>query len=199
MDHFLTYEQLRAVFIRPPQLEADRLVLRPLRMRDAKDLFSYASDPAVARYVLWDAHRTLHDSRIQLRCLIRQYRHGEPCSWGIEDRISRRLIGTIGFMWLNSETRSAEIGYSLSRHYWNQGYMTEAVRCFLDFCFDTLCLNRIEAQYAAENAASGRVMQKCGMQKEGILRKRIRLKGVYTDTVLYSILYEDRQKAQKNT
>lgn len=181
----------QSVFSHLPPLETDRLILRPLRMRDAEDLFSYASDPAVSRHVLWNTHESLGDSRQFLRAAIRQYRKGQPGSFGIVLKSSGRLIGTIGFMWVNVDNKSAEVGYSLSRNYWNQGLMTEALRAVIAFGFDELRLNRIEAQHETDNPASGRVMVHAGMQKEGVLRQRLINKGRFVDVALYAILRSD--------
>jgi len=179
------------IFSHLPVLETDRLILRPLQMRDAQDLYAYAQDPQVARHVLWDAHESIWESRQFLRGAIRQYRKGQPGSFAITLKDSGRMIGTIGFMWINLDYRSGEVGYSLSRAYWNQGIMTEALRAVLAFGFDTLQLNRIEAQHETDNPASGRVMLHAGMQYEGTLRQRLKNKGRYVDVALYAILRAD--------
>ena len=174
-----------------PVVETDRLVLRALKMSDAQDLFSYAQDPLVSRHVLWETHRSLADSRAYLRYAIRQYREGQPGSFAITLRRSGRMIGTIGFMWVSKENHSAEVGYSLSRDYWNQGIMTEALRAVIRFGFEELRLNRIEAQHELDNPASGQVMRHVGMQYEGTLRQRIKNKGRFVDVALYAILRGD--------
>ena len=150
----------QSVFSSLPVIETARLRLRPLTMRDDRDMFRYASDPEVSRHVLWEAHASPRETRSVLRAAIRQYRAGDPSSFAIERLSDHRMIGTIGFMWINCEHRSAEVGYSLSRDCWNQGYATEALRAVLRFGFNTLRLNRIEAQHELDNPASGRVMEK---------------------------------------
>ncbi|MBR3017750.1 MAG: GNAT family N-acetyltransferase [Clostridia bacterium] len=174
-----------------PTLKTQRLILRPLRMRDAEDLFAYAKDPEVSKHVLWDTHRSIWDSRQFLRAAIRQYRKGQPGSFAITLRQSGRMIGTIGFMWINVDYKSGEVGYSLSRDYWNRGIMTEALREVLRFGFEELELNRIEAQHETTNPASGKVMEHAGMRYEGTLRQRIKNKGRYVDVALYAILRSD--------
>ncbi len=181
------------VFSHLPVLETRRLRLRPLSMRDDKDMFRYASDPAVSRHVLWEAHETPRQTRAVLRAALRQYREGAPSSFAIERRSDRRMIGTIGFMWINTEHRSGEVGYSLARDCWNQGYATEALSAVIDFGFRTLRLNRIESQHETDNPASGRVMEKCGMRLEGTLRGRVFNKGHFSDVRLYAILRGDPQ------
>ena len=175
----------------PPALETERLILRPLRMRDARDMFAYAQDSEVSRHVLWAAHRHIGETRRFLRTAIRQYHRGFPGSLAIEWKASGRMIGTVGFMWINGEYRSAEVGYSLSRDYWNRGIMTEALRAVVAYGFDSLNLNRIEAQHDCDNPASGRVMEHVGMRYEGTLRKRLRNKGRFVDVKLYAILRDD--------
>ncbi len=187
-------QQYQRIFSHLPALETDRLILRPLRMGDAGDLYAYASDPEVSRHVLWDTHRSLTDSRQFLRAAIRQYRRGLPGSFAIVLKESGRMIGTIGFMWVNTDHKSAEVGYSLHRDYWNRGLMTEALRAVIAFGFDTLCLHRIEAQHETDNPASGQVMAHAGMRREGVLRQRLMNKGRYVDVALYAILRTDPRK-----
>ena len=100
------------------------------------------------------------------------------------------MIGTIGFMWIQEENASAEVGYSLGRAYWNQGIMTEALGLVLDG-FRRLQLNRIEAQHEVDNPASGAVMRKVGMVREGTLRQRLCNKGKFVDVDLYAALRAD--------
>ncbi|HPF86524.1 MAG TPA: GNAT family protein [Candidatus Limiplasma sp.] len=168
-----------------------RLVLRPAQMKDAQDLYDYSKDPEVARFVLWDAHRSIRETRSVLRHMIRDYHYAPPFTYVIELKEENRVIGTIGLMNVNRLHRSAEVGYSLSRAYWNRGIMSEALKGMLGFCFDTMEFNRIEAQHEVENPASGAVMRHAGMRHEGTLRKRIYNKGRFRDVELYAILKEE--------
>lgn len=191
-----TYDTPADVFSHLPVLDTPRLTLRPMTMRDAQDIYDYSCDREVARHVLWDAHRSVADSRAYLRFILRQYREGMPSSYGIVLKETGVLVGTIGFMWLNEENSTVEVGYSLARAQWNKGLMTEALRALIDMAFTHLRIHRIEAQHATANPSSGRVMQKCGMRKEGTLRGRIYNKGKFVDVDLYAILKEDWEKTQ---
>ena len=181
-----------------PILETERLILRKLTMRDAQDIYNYGRDPLVAKHVLWDAYTSVYDARGYLRFMLRKYRMGEPASWGIEWKATRQIIGTIGFMWIQHDNSSAEVGYSLSRVFWNQGIMTEALQELIRYGFRSLNLNRIEAQHETDNPASGAVMRKCGMTKEGTLRQRLFNKGKYVDVDIYSILRKEYKAAAKH-
>ncbi|MBR6891061.1 MAG: GNAT family N-acetyltransferase [Clostridia bacterium] len=174
-----------------PELVTPRLKLRRLTMRDAADIYRYSKDVEVARHVLWSAHQSIGESRSYLRYMLRRYRNREPASWGIEYVQTGEVIGTIGFMWIQSDNSAAEVGYSLSRDYWNRGLMTEALKAVIAHGFGSMNLNRIEAQHETGNPASGAVMRKCGMVHEGTLRQRLFNKGKYVDVELYAILRRD--------
>lgn len=180
-----------------PVIETERLVLRKVEMRDAADMFEYSKDPLVAKHVLWDAHTSISDTKGYLRYMIRKYRCGDPSSWGIEEKASGKIIGTIGYMWYQAENSSCEVGYSLARAHWNKGYMTEALSAVLDYTFYELRFNRVEAQHETDNGASGAVMRKCGMVKEGTLRQRLYNKGRYVDVDLYAVLRKDYRGSKK--
>lgn len=181
----------RDVFSRMPRLETPRLLLRPMTMHDAQDIYDYSRDPEVARYVLWSAHRSLSESRAYLRYILKQYRDGAPSSWGIVLKSTGHLVGTIGYMAYSGENSTVEIGYSLARPLWNHGLMTEALQAVLAFSFERMQIHRVEAQHDTANPASGQVMRKCGMNHEGHLKGRVYNKGRFVDVELYATVRED--------
>ena len=185
-----------AFFSRLPVLETESLILRKPARSDAKDIYRYACDKEVARYVLWEPHRSIGETRAFVRDLRYRIRSGYPSSWAVVLRGTGTVIGTIGFMWYSSENRSAELGYSFSREYWNRGYATQALDAVVGAAFRSLPLNRLEAQHDVRNPASGRVMQKCGFLQEGILRSRMINKGEFVDVALYAILRSDWENRQ---
>lgn len=172
-------------------LETERLILRKMTLEDAEDMFEYASDPDVAKYTTWDAHQSIKDSKFFLEIVVERYKNRQITDWGIVHKEEGKLIGTCGFAECHLFHSRAEIGYALSRKYWRQGYMSEAVTAIIRFGFQTMNLNRIEARCEVENIASARVMEKVGMQFEGILRQHIFTKGKYCDLKIYSILRQD--------
>ena len=184
----------QAFFARLPVIQTERLILRKMTMRDAPDVYRYARDREVARHVLWEAHRSILDTRGYIRYLLSQYRNGEPGSWGIVLRETGRVIGSIGYMSYSPDHSTVEIGYSLSREHWGKGLMTEALSAVIDETFRVLDLHRIEAMHFTDNPASGRVMEKCGLQHEGHLRERICCKGVFRDVEMWAILHKDWDK-----
>ena len=181
------------VFTMEP-IETKRLYLRRLETADARDIFEYGRDPEVARHVLWEAYTSVGECKSYIRAMQRRYRLGDPASWGIVLKEEGRVVGTIGYMWYQSEHSAVEVGYSLARACWNQGLMTEALSAVIAYTFDKLRVNRIEAQFDVRNPASGRVMQKNGLQREGLMRQRMYNKGEYIDVEMWAILASDYQK-----
>ncbi|HBE80669.1 MAG TPA: GNAT family N-acetyltransferase [Firmicutes bacterium] len=180
------------IFKGTPQLKTDRLILRKITPADAGDIFEYASDEEVSRYVIWDTHKTIEDSREFIRLTLERYERDEAGDWGIVWRENGKLIGTAGFGWHDMNNRRAEIGYVLARPYWGQGIMPEAARRIVQFGFEEMGLNRVECCHFLPNEKSGRVMQKVGMSFEGIARERILAKDRFWDIKQYAILRSDR-------
>ncbi|ELS34174.1 GNAT family N-acetyltransferase [Pseudanabaena catenata USMAC16] len=168
-------------------LQTPRLILRKLLLSDAEDIFAYASDPLVSAYTLWDTHHSLDDTYRYLNDIaLELYRSGQGIDWGIVDRKSNRLIGTCG-LYTTPMHRRAEIGYALARDYWGQGLMSEAVRAAIAFGFHVMQLLRIQAFCALENIGSARVLEKSGMQFEGILHNYVFTKAQSWDVKMYAI------------
>ena len=181
-----------------PTLETKRLILRRIAMRDAGDIFAYSKDPEVARHVLWSAQKDISEAKDYCRFMMKRYRCDQPSSWGIIEKATGRLVGTIGYMDHNEDNATVEVGYSLARWLWNGGYMTEALARVIEYTFEAMDINRIEAQHELTNPPSGRGMQKCGMKKAGELRQRLYNKGRYVDGALYAILKEHKEKSKRH-
>ena len=153
------------------RIETPRLILRPFRIEDAEDMFSnWASDPEVTRFLTWPAHRNVDITRMLLNNWIPQYSNGLFFNWAIEWRENGSVIGNISVVRLIEELETADIGYCMSRAYWGRGIMPEALRAVTDFLCDTVGVNRVTACHDVNNPKSGRVMQKAGMKREGIMR-----------------------------
>ncbi|WP_215115268.1 GNAT family N-acetyltransferase [Exiguobacterium sp. s80] len=186
-----------------PTLETDRLLLRPMRQEDVDDLFAYTQDEETARYVTWNANQTVEQAEQFLTYVLSNYEQGKQAPWAIEWKATGQMIGTIDFIHLLlDENKQAELGYALSRQFWGKGIVTEVVERVLDFGFEALQLERIQARCMEPNVGSARVMEKVGMTYEGTLRRLIFVKGTFHDVKMYSILREEyvtqRQAAEQN-
>ncbi len=157
----------------PPELiETPRLLLRkPLAPADAPRIYaSYAHDPEVTRYLTWRPHRDLDESHRILRTRLAWWDEGREFSWVITARDDGAVLGMISASDDDCPSRYT-IGYVLARSFWGHGYMTEAARALVDVLFSTPEVIRVWAVADWENVASMRVLEKAGMQREGLLRK----------------------------
>ena len=101
-------------------------------------------------------------------------------------------IGSIGLFDIDHESESCEIGYSLGSKWWGKGYATEVVNAVIDFAFSSIGAHRVQATYHPDNKASAKVLEKCGMRYEGIMRGAQRnLDGTFSDLILCARLSDD--------
>ncbi len=180
-------------FGRLPVLETERLLLRRLTPDDAEDIFAYASDPEVTKYMMWSPHKSLDESLTFIASAMERYKIGSPAPWAIVLKAENKVVGTCDFIsWYPDHGRS-EIGYALSRLYWGKGLMTEAAREIISYGFDVKGVNRIQAMCEIPNIGSARVMEKVGMSFEGILREYMIQHGQFRDMKLYAIVRKNRR------
>ena len=158
------------VEVKPPDiLETDRLRLRRAAMEDAEAIFAeYAQDPEVTKYLTWRPHRKIETIYEYLRMGMESWENGRSFQWVILRKNDGRLMGMIG---LRVDGHKWEMGYALARAYWGKGYMTEAAVALIAWALKQDRIHRVWAVCDVENAASARVMEKAGMQREGILRR----------------------------
>jgi ribosomal-protein-alanine N-acetyltransferase len=174
---------------RPPVLETTRLRLRPFDAADAPTLFAIASNPNVTRFTLWEAHRTLDDTRIFLNEYARsRYLEGVPDPCAIELKPGSELIGSVGCFWASQPNRCMELGYWLGEPFWGRGLATEAARALIGHVFFAYEAERVQAHYIEGNIASGRVLEKAGLLFEGIRRRALFHRGRFWDLHCYAAL-----------
>ena len=166
-------------------LESNRLILRPFSIADVEDVFSYASDDKVTKYLTWETHTDL----LQAEKVVRGFYMNNDGIYAIELKSEHRCIGCIDLR-IDTKNDKGSFGYVMNRSYWNNGYISEALYLILNLAFEKLELNRIESTYYAGNEASGSVMKKCGMEYEGTGLQELKIKGVYHDVIHYAMLKE---------
>jgi len=188
----------REIFIRLPTLHTPRLTLRALALSDAPDIFAYACDHEVCRYTTWNPHTSIDDSRAFLANALGRYEAGQPASWAVVLKSTGMVVGTCGFMEIATVHERGGLGYALARNLWRQGLMCEAVKASIDFGFRVLQLHKIEAHCDVRNIGSARVMERCGMQFEGLMRQHAMLKGERRDVKWYAILRNEWEEALPN-
>lgn len=177
-----------------PEVETDRLVLRPVEEGDACDMYAYYSDPEVLKYLTLSPHENVDQTLNAIRSYFLPYiKRCVPQTWVIVWKQQEKVIGNLNIHTIEDEI--GEVGYLLHRDYWNKGIMREALAQLVDVAFKDIGLRRLEALYEVQHGASGRVLKACGFQTEGILRQYAKLSdGNYHDMVLTAILKSDWMK-----
>ena len=170
-------------------LTTPRLTLRPLRPSDSAAVFAYRSDPAVARFQMWEP-----SDEAEVRAFIENLQDLEldtPDTWyqfAITLRDSRILIGDCGLHFPREEPHQVEVGITLAPAHQGQGYATEALEGMMDFLFVNLGKHRVYARVDPRNEPSTALLERVGMRKEGHLRESVWVKGEWADDVIYAIL-----------
>ena len=177
-------------------LESKRLTLRSITADDAEAYLGIFSEAEVMRYWSCEPIDSIDQAREMLDRDIEWARSGEALCWGIAVPETGRLIGKISLYLFSRQNRRAEIGYVLDRTYWRRGLMSEAVTAVLDYAFDALDLNRIEADVDPEHAASLALLYKFGFAREGLFRQRWRVHGQWRDSVMLGLLAADYAAAR---
>jgi ribosomal-protein-alanine N-acetyltransferase len=182
-----------------PTLETARLVLRPFTVADAPDIERLAADRDIASTTRSIPHP--YPAGTAVRWIARHaenFAQGRFVNFAIVRHADHTLVGSIG-LGFHLEDDRAEMGYWIGKPYWNQGYTTEAAIAVLGYGFAQRGLHRIYAEHLTRNPASGRVMQKIGMQHEAHLREHMKKWGVYEDLEVYGILRSEYEAQQAST
>ncbi len=174
-----------------PTLQTDRLVLCPPVTAYLPDVQRLVSAWEIADTTLNIPH-PYEDGMAEewFKAQAERYENGEGVHFCIFLRSDQVLMGGISLR-LDARHQRGELGYWIGVPFWGQGYCTEAARATVAYGFNTLGLNRIEAQHFTRNPASGRVMQKIGMTYEGCLRQHVRRWHDFEDVAVYGLLKQD--------
>jgi ribosomal-protein-alanine N-acetyltransferase len=171
-----------------PTLPTARLCLRPVAGEDADALFALHTSPHVLRY--WDAAPwTEREQAERFVATCRQMaEEGSGARLAVERVSDGAFIGWCALNRWNPEYRSASLGYCLADAAWGHGYATEAASALLQWAFDTLDLNRVQAETDTRNAASARVLEKLNFMREGTLREDCVVNGEVSDSWVYGLV-----------
>lgn len=169
----------------PPLLHGERIVLRQFRFEDVHDVFAYASDPEISRFVDWQPHSTLHDSALYIRRSRRPSR--EFLTLAVEHRALQRVIGAVDLRLISRLRRLGEIGYTVARPFWGQGINLEAAELLLLYAFRDLRLRRVIAVCDIANRRSYRTMEKLGMIRDRVIPSARYEQGTPVDRYQYSL------------
>ena len=178
--------------VKYPTLTTDRLILRKFKISDAPKVQKLAGLFEIADTTLNIPHPYPDGAAEEwIKSHESGYRKKTSIHFVITLKSTAEIIGVIGLSDIEQQHSRAEMGYWIAIKFWNRGFATEAARAVLDYFFSGLDLQRIFAHHFKRNPASGKVLEKIGMQKEGVLRSHIKKWGKFEDLVVYGILRSD--------
>jgi RimJ/RimL family protein N-acetyltransferase len=153
-----------------PALSGERLELVALSDEGLPDMFAYSQDPRFYRFLEFEPHQTIDDTRQYLDRLRERSAGGNAYYWFVRRKADAKMIGTFGVHSIDWRKRSGEIGYGIAASEWGHGYFAEALQIGLRHLFATLEFHRVSATTPVENAASVRALLRAGFVQEGVLR-----------------------------
>jgi [ribosomal protein S5]-alanine N-acetyltransferase len=179
----------------PPILETERLILRPFQIGDAPRVKELAGAYEIYRPTL-DIPHPYEDGMAEewIATHASRFQAGEGVDLAVTLKGDGPLIGAIGLS-TNPRHNRAEIGYWVGVPYWGSGYCTEAAIAVIRYGFEVLSLHKITSMHMDWNEASGRVMEKAGLGKEGVVVDHVMKDGRYYTMVVYGIVNPEQRHA----
>jgi [ribosomal protein S5]-alanine N-acetyltransferase len=164
-----------------------RLALARFEDTDYDAVHDFSSDPEVCRYTTWGPN-----TDAETRAFIVGATKPTDAELQLAVMLDHEVIGSAAVWTTSASDRTGEFGYVISRRHWGQGYATEVARMLIELGFERLSLERLGATCHPDNEASIRVLEKCGMRREGHLRGHVLVRGQRRDSVIYGLLATDR-------
>jgi [ribosomal protein S5]-alanine N-acetyltransferase len=179
-------------------VETERLFLKKLTPKSFVYLFNNHSEDEIIRLLGLSGHAAYVREKEKSKGGYKTYDR-TIAAFLIILKSSGQTIGRCGFHNWYSIHRKAEIGYVIyDEENRRKGYMNEAIKCILDYGFNIMNLNRIEAYTSPENKASLHIIEKYGFTREGYLRQHFFWEGEVLDTLLFALLKEEYDKKEYN-
>jgi ribosomal-protein-alanine N-acetyltransferase len=148
-------------FYKYREMETERINLVSLTVRDANDIFDYASRNLTTQYVSWPKHKTISDSISYINNSKKLEIKGNYYLWGIRCKYNRRIIGTVD-LYYNDIEDDLEFGIIISDDYWKFGYASETLKKIIEFCMSVLKIHRITGICFSANQRSVKMMERHG-------------------------------------
>ena len=176
------------------QIETKRLILREFRYSDAESMMqNWVSDDEVQWMYGEPSYKTKEEVLSLLDEYVGRNQSGYYFRWAVIEKESKECIGQVAYFLVDSDNRFAEIEYCIGTAFQGKGYATEATKAVTEYGFDRMGLNKVQICVRPSNIASGKVIEKCGFQKDGNLRQFFFRGGSYEDRMYFSILRDERQ------
>lgn len=170
-----------------PTIETNRLRLVEIQQQHLYDLYRLFGDNKVTEFYNIKTFKEPKDGQIYLDWFQKRLKEQAGIRWGIQLKGEDSIIGTIGYNNFTEKHR-ANLGYDLQSAYWHKGYITEAIKVVIEFGFNDLNINRIEAEVMTGNIRSEQLLLRVGFKREGCLRDWMYWDNRHFDMEMYSLL-----------
>ena len=179
------------------KIETKRLIIRPFKKSDYKQVTACCNDYDVAKSTMSiPIPFTDNDAKVFIESTLNTSKSDGTMELAVELKETKTVVGYIGLVGIYSQSKHAEIGYWVGKNYWNKGIATEAVKAMINYAFTELKLHSILAKHFENNLASGAVMKKCGMRYVGKIHEHEFRMGQYYTVMLYELLEKDFKKVK---
>lgn len=179
---------IKTTLMKTIELTTERLLLNQPNLQDIPRLLEIMKNPVYSQNMTNIPYPyTETSATFWVNLALEGLEIGDKYIFAIRLKGSSTIIGGVG-LGIDKANNKAEMGYWLDEQYWNKGYITEAAQALVHYGFETLLLKRIFASHFTHNEASGKIMQKIGMEQEGVLKAYTLKDGEYLDHVLYAIV-----------
>lgn len=166
-------------------LTSARLRLRRYMPGDAEILYKdFGTDEKMFAYSGWNPYATREQAQATVDRFIANYQDCHFYGWAIE--CGEALVGTVGAYDYDPEQNSIEVGLSIKQAYWGRGYAGETLQTVLAYLTEQEGIRAVTAWCASENIGSKRVMEKCGMRRDGVERNALSINGHSFDKLNYT-------------
>jgi ribosomal-protein-alanine N-acetyltransferase len=182
-------------FIKFPFFDLGDFLLRELKETDALQYLMYMGHPEVSKNVPeYLVPKSLDHAHLELRYWRDLFPSKKGFFWGIAKKNNNKLIGTIGFNFINFFNKKGEINYDLNPDYWGKGIMTKALTQVIDFS-NSLELVRIQATVLEDNARSIKLLESNGFTKEGLLQNYEYVNGIHLNSYMYAKTFNKAEES----
>lgn len=174
-----------------PTLIGTRLKLCAMTAEHAAPLFNIWSHPDVSLWLGAPPLSSIEETEQLIALLTQMAQEEESLRWSIIGP-NGEVIGSCGFNnWQLQGAYRGEVGYDLSPAFWGHGYMKEALGLVVNYGFETMGLNRIEAHCHPDNDRANSLVKALGFQREGLLRQYRQTSSGFQDVILHALLHGD--------
>jgi [ribosomal protein S5]-alanine N-acetyltransferase len=190
--------EVKMLKLKMPIVETERLILRPVHVDDAADMYEYCSDEDVIKYLWFEKHDSVEYSHYIIEKLFLNRKDvGIPEAYAIVNKENNKMIGTIDVNQVHFNDVGV-IGYVIHKDYWGKGIVTEALEALILVLFNYCGFYRLEINHCVDNVGSAKVIQKAGFIFEGQFRRRKKERdGHRADYIYYGLCKDDEIVKEK--